>query len=108
MNFLFVDKSYSNKAILDATKLPKYYKIPPNTYEVLLQNNTISIRVNQKISNKKYNFLSKKIESLIYSLVNASKGYKNCEMTPAKFIRILSAFTNEENSPALNFSYTYN
>jgi hypothetical protein len=105
MNFLFADKSYSNKAILDSRKLPKYYKIPPDIYEVVFQNNIITIKLNQEVSLKKHDFISKKIESLIYELVNASKGYKDCEMTPARFIRILSAFTNDQNSPALNFSY---
>lgn len=105
MNFLFTDRTISNKAILDSSKLPKYYKIRPNIYNVLLINNTVTIDLVDGISNKEHDFISKKVESLIYELVNASKGYTDCEMTPAKFIRLISSFTNVNNSPALNFTF---
>lgn len=108
MNFLFADKTVSGKARLDGSKLPKYYRIPAHIYEILMQNNTISVILPTQNSTKQYDAISKKVESLIFELLYAAKGYKDCEMTPAKFHRLLSAFKNANDSPAINFNLNPN
>jgi hypothetical protein len=49
--------------------------------------------------------MSHRIESLIYELLNAARGNNDCEMSAAKFVRIISSFINENQSPALNFIF---
>ncbi len=103
MEFLFSDKTKSTKAILDASKLPKYYKINPIIFNVEINNNAIIVSVPKDMSIKEHNIMSHRIESLVYELLNAAKG--SCEMSAAKFIRIISAFKNDFGSPVLNFIF---
>jgi len=105
MEFLFADKTKSNKAILDATKLPKYYKIAPLIFNIEINNNAIIVSMPEDMSIKEHNVMSHRIESLIYELLNAAKGNKDCEMSAAKFVRLISSFKNNNHSQVLNFIF---
>jgi hypothetical protein len=108
MQFLFADKTTSVRAKLDSSKLPKYYKIPSDIYAIDIKNNEIVIESDNELTIKEEELISKRVASLIHELVNASKGYKDCEMTPAKFLRLLSAFTHSNDSRAINVIFNPN